>query len=182
MRLWPLAVLILQASAAFGQGTSVQQSIEMPAHRGLLSTMNADGVDLLPFTTDGCSGGMSWSWRVVSDMFPDFEASQGAEPPWENCCVIHDQAYHNAGGATSAEDSYAERLAADEALRLCVVTQGEGEVARLAVQYEVSEERVRQAYGMIGDARFNAVRRGGAPCSVLPWRWGYGYPLCLPEF
>lgn len=182
MRLWPVALLLVPASMVMGQDASVQRSLEIPAHRGLVSTMNAPEVELLPFETDGCSGGMSWSWRLVSDLFPGFEAAQGAEPPWESCCVIHDRAYHNAADATSAEESYAARLTADEALRFCVVTQGESEVTRLAEQYEVSEERVRQAYGMIGDAMFNAVRLGGAPCSVLPWRWGYGYPLCLPEF
>jgi len=162
--------------------SSVLRTLELPAHRALQSIIQDPDTELLPFKTDGCSGGMSWSWRLVSDLFEDFKEAQGTTPPWEYCCVIHDRAYHNAGGATDASDSYAARLGADEALRQCVFTQGEQNVTALSEQYEVSEEIVRQAYTTIGDAMFNAVRLGGGPCSVLPWRWGYGYPVCLGIF
>lgn len=40
-----------------------------------------------PFTTDGCSGGMSATWRRVFRR----------PPPWEGCCTRHDVAYW-AGG------------------------------------------------------------------------------------
>jgi len=46
--------------------------------------------ELKPFTTDGCSGGMSLLWRKVI----------GHPPPWEDLCVEHDRAYH-VGGHTS---------------------------------------------------------------------------------
>ena len=42
---------------------------------------------LQPFTTDGCSGGMSWAWNKLT----------GHAPPWEDACVEHDMAYW-AGG------------------------------------------------------------------------------------
>lgn len=182
MRGVALVVWCAVTGPVVAENPTFQQKLEMPAHRSLFSVMTENGAVLQPFETDGCSGGMSWSWRLVSDLFPDFEAAQGATPPWETCCVIHDRVYHNAGAARSAEDSYAARLAADEALRTCVVNPSEAELARLADQYNVSEESVGQAYSLIGDAMFNAVRLGGAPCSGLPWRWGFGYAQCLPDF
>jgi hypothetical protein len=163
-------------------GASFQRSLEMPAHRSLQSIISDSETTLAPFETDGCSGGMSWSWRLVSDVFEDFAEAQGTIPPWEHCCVIHDRAYHSAGGAQTAGDSYAARLAADEALRLCVVDQGQMQVTQLSQRYDVPPERIEQAYGLIGDAMFSAVRLGGAPCSILPWRWGFGYPLCQQVF
>lgn len=174
--LLPVCALAQDERAA----TTLQRTLEMPAHRSLQSVIADSADELVPFETDGCSGGMSWSWRVVADLFPDFEEAQGAAPPWEACCVTHDRAYHNAGGTTDAESSFDARLAADEALRLCVVTQGKSRVTELATRYDVSEERIRFAYEMIGNAMYNAVRFGGAPCSGLPWRWGFGYPGCVP--
>lgn len=185
MRFPAILLLLLPATVVAQDDTadsSVLRMIELPAHRALQSLIQAPETALAPFETDGCSGGMSWSWRLVSDLFPDFEKAQGETPPWEACCVIHDRAYHNAGGATDAAESYSARLVADQALRQCVIRQGEENVADLAEQYEVSHDLVRQAYATIGDAMFNAVRFGGGPCSLLPWRWGYGYPLCLGIF
>lgn len=174
---WPLA-----AEETVGAATDVQRALEMPGHRALMTKIaNADTV-LSPFTTDGCSGGMSWSWQVVADLFPDFKAAQGGAPPWETCCIDHDRHYHGASASRTAEDSYAARLAADDALRQCVIAQGEASVTELAVRYEVTEDQVRLAYQVIGDAMYSAVRFGGGPCSGLPWRWGYGYPGCIPGF
>lgn len=162
--------------------TDIQRALEMPGHRALMTKITEPGTALSPFETDGCSGGMSWSWQVVADLFPDFEVAQGAEPPWEACCVDHDRLYHAASGTDTADASFAARLAADEALRQCVIAQGEASVSDLAVRYEVTEDQVRLAYRVIGDAMYNAVRFGGGPCSGLPWRWGYGYPGCIPGF
>ncbi len=39
--------------------------------------------ELSPFTTDGCSGGMSWGWRLLFRR----------PPPWEGECIEHDHAY-----------------------------------------------------------------------------------------
>lgn len=40
-----------------------------------------------PFTTDGCSGGMTWLWKLAFD----------SDPPWNDKCVEHDKLYW-AGG------------------------------------------------------------------------------------
>lgn len=185
MRLLAVLLVLVPATLAAQEpaaGNSVLRTLELPAHRALQSVIQDPETTLAPFETDGCSGGMSWSWRLVSDLFPDFEKAQGESPPWEECCVVHDRAYHNAGGATDAAASFTARLAADEALRQCVMRQGEENVVALSEQYDTSQDVVRQAYTTIADAMFNAVRLGGGPCSVLPWRWGYGYPLCLGIF
>jgi hypothetical protein len=147
-----------------------------------MEVISEPGSTLAPFETDGCSGGMSWSWRFVAEVLPDFAAAQGAEPPWEACCVAHDRAYHDAGGTTEAEASHAARLAADEALRACVSAPAAADVAALAARYDVPADRVLAAHDFIAISMFNAVRLGGGPCSGLPWRWGYGYPGCVPGF
>jgi hypothetical protein len=179
-----LLLVCLSVSMAQAEDASVlskmKKSLELPAHRSLIDLVKAPGTVLAPFETDGCSGGMSWSWRVVADVFPDFNAAQGAVPPWETCCVIHDEAYHTAGGARDPEASYAARLTADEALRQCVANPPQEEVDAVVERYEVSLDQVRLAYDLIADSMFNAVRFGGGPCSGLPWRWGFGYPTCLP--
>ena len=39
------------------------------------------GTTLTPFTTDGCSGGLSDAWRVVADRFPAFAEAHREAPP-----------------------------------------------------------------------------------------------------
>jgi hypothetical protein len=60
-----------------------------------------------PFTTDGCSGGMSWFWRTFFRR----------EPPWEGACVEHDKAYWQGGCSLS-------RFKADAALGAAVHAKG----------------------------------------------------------
>lgn len=42
-----------------------------------------------PYTTDGCSGGMSALWRLAC----------GTPPPWEQRCIEHDRSYWRGGTA-----------------------------------------------------------------------------------
>jgi hypothetical protein len=155
--------------------------LEMSGHRGLMTAIAAAGGAPEPFTTDGCSGGLSSGWALLSDAFPAFAADFGGHPPWEACCVTHDRAYHDAGGARTLADSFAARLTADVALRACVQADGAARADDLAAQFDVSPTFVIQSYAALSQAMFSAVRLGGAPCSGLPWRWGYGFPTCLPE-
>jgi hypothetical protein len=60
-----------------------------------------------PFTTDGCSGGMTWAWRKVVR----------SDPPWERACVEHDYAYWQGG-------SKRDRKLADKMLYLRVLNNG----------------------------------------------------------
>lgn len=184
--LWAILTLLIGATGAGaaedaeeGALVELRRLVEMPVHRALVAVIGDSDTILAPFTTDGCSGGLSSTWAVVADLFPDFSAAHEGRPPWEACCFDHDRRYHNADGSTEASRSYDARLAADEELRQCVLAAGEARVPDLAKRYDVPETEVRLAYGAIGDALFNAVRFGGAPCSGLPWRWGYGYPDCF---
>lgn len=185
---WPLCLLAVFLAMAAGPAAEVgtppartlQDGLELPGHRGLMAAIAAAGGTPAPFTTDGCSGGLSSGWSLVSQTLPGVQAVQEARPPWEACCVTHDRAYHDASGARSVETSFAARLAADEALRACVVTAGEARAISLAQQGALTEPLVRGAYSALAEAMFTAVRLGGGPCSGLPWRWGYGYPDCAP--
>jgi hypothetical protein len=50
-----------------------------------------------PSTTDGCSGGMTAGWQLISHK----------PPPWNDLCVTHDCAYW--AGGNSALRVYADR-------------------------------------------------------------------------
>ncbi len=170
------AALFLLGLACPAAAQDLMRNVEMPAHRALIEMR--DRSDLAPFETDGCSGGLSSSWRMVADTFPKFGAFYEEHPPWEYCCVAHDRAYHNAGGALRPEDSFDARLSADETLRACVKDHGEAHAGEYAIRYDMTPDQIRSVHSITGEAMYLAVRFGGGPCSGLPWRWGYGYPGC----
>ena len=182
IRIGLLGAAALFACAAVAQDSaapSIQRIVELPAHRTLQSVIADPTTNLATFETDGCSGGMSATWRVIAEAFPGFEVTHRANPPWEDCCVAHDRRYHNIDGAQSAEASFDARLSADEELRACVIAFAANRTAELAETYDATEEDVRRVYEAIGETMYRAVRLGGGPCSGLPWRWGYGYPGCF---
>lgn len=180
-KLFCILGMCLSGGAVMAQQTApgnVATALEMPSHRSLQSVISGEDAALAPFTTDGCSGGLSEVWGLVADTFPGFSKRYSTEPPWEQCCVTHDRAYHDAGGAETADESFEARLTADRALQVCVVKTGEVELPAMVAEFDVSPETVRSAYDTIAGAMYLAVRFGGAPCSGLPWRWGYGYAQC----
>lgn len=130
--------------------------------------------EIKAFSTDGCSGFQSQSWATLAEAFPGFEQHFGDKPPWEDCCVNHDQAYWQG----EVVDGYTKRKEADQALRQCIVDTGTELAPRLSLEYKVSEAKVRQAFSLTAEAMYEAVRLGGLPCSLLPWRWGYGWDNC----
>ena len=132
------------------------------------------GAEISPFSTDGCSGNQSKSWETMARIIPGFEDEFGDEPPWENCCVAHDALYWQG----RVDDGYDRRVAADRELEACVAATGERLAPELGAGYDVSEERVKNAFKSISNWMYRAVRIGGQPCSLLPWRWGYGWPNC----
>jgi len=99
------------------------------------------------FSSDGCSGGMSWLWRAAS----------GKPPPWEGCCVVHDWHYWQGG-------TRADRRAADRELYRCVVAQAQ-EYALLG----------KCAVFIIAWITWAGVRLCGGPYLPVHWRWGYGW-------
>lgn len=130
--------------------------------------------ELAPFTTDGCSGNLSQNWKLLATRLPGFDEEFGDAPPWEDCCVTHDKEYWRGG----AGDGYTRRHDADQQLRQCVVDTGVTLAPALSLKYSVTDEAVKQTFSVIADLMYQAVRLGGQPCSLLPWRWGYGWPNC----
>ncbi len=183
------AVALFVISATWGYGTEpapsesrldgLERSLELGRHERLLVEIQNPDHSLSPFTTDGCSGGLSVGWQYLSEKIKFLKTVHGDLPPWESCCVSHDRLYHAAGERTiTAERSFAARRQADEALRSCVIEVGLSRAPELSGQYELSVEEMGQVYQIIGDLMYRAVRIGGVPCSGLPWRWGYGWPQC----
>ncbi|WP_143730312.1 FAD-binding oxidoreductase [Microbulbifer sp. GL-2] len=91
-------------------------------------------LEIEPFQTDACS------------VFPDGTIEH--RELWINCCLAHDYAYWKGG-------TYEQRKLADENLKVCVASTGEGELALLM---------------LVG------VRIGGTPYLPTPFRWGFGWP------
>lgn len=170
--------LFLALLAAPAVAQDLGRAVELPAHRALMTAR--DGAALAPFESDGCSGGLSAGWTLLADTFPEFATAHQTEPPWEACCVTHDRAYHDAGGAGTAGESWQARLDADRALEQCVAGTAGARSSELAALYGMTEAQVRGAYQTVARAMYLAVRFGGGPCTGLPWRWGFGYPGCTP--
>jgi hypothetical protein len=165
---------LVAAAPATAEGWRVDRAVEAPSHEALAAARTASGDALSLFETDGCSGGLSAVWSFVATRFPAFAAAQGDTPPWEGCCVAHDRLYHGAGDDPAPEASFDARLAADEALRACVIdTLGD-------TAFGLDPDLARPAAAAAAEAMFLAVRLGGGPCTGLPWRWGYGRAPCGP--
>lgn len=174
-----VAVLLCLATTGAAQETlGPIEKLELWRHARLAETRLAEDVAMVPFTTDGCSGGMSSAWRAVAQVFPTFRDQQGDAPPWESCCVTHDEAYYLGGQDDTPLASFQARLEADEQLRVCVQAMARSDAEALQERYGEPKETIEAAFDFIADRMFDAVRIGGAPCSGLPWRWGYGWPQC----
>ena len=137
--------------------SNAAKAFEIPFHKTLQETRMSGQGQPNTFTTDGCSGGLSDSWKLVAKTFPDFEDAHTGQPPWERCCVTHDRAYHSAGPSPEPEDSFRARLIADRTLEACVRNTGEDRIADVAVRYNVEPEQVRQAYATISGAMLEVV-------------------------
>jgi hypothetical protein len=156
---------------------AIERQLEVGRHEPLLARIAQSSLNA--FSTDGCSGGLSAGWEQIAARFPEFAANHGEEPPWQDCCVAHDRAYHRGGVDTgSAEQSFERRRAADLALRACVVETGIARSGELGGIYGLTEAQIRGLYLSIAELMYRAVRLGGIPCTDLPWRWGYGWPRC----
>jgi hypothetical protein len=90
--------------------------------------------ELSDFSSDGCS------------LFPD--RSRISAKDWCECCFEHDLAYWQGG-------TEAQRLAADERLRHCVLH--------------------KTGDPILAEAMYNGVRLGGSPYFYNWYRWGYGW-------
>ncbi len=173
-----LSLVLPRIAVAEGWETQISRAVELPSHQWLEQLRTSPDTALNSFTTDGCSGGMSSLWSFMAERYPGFAEALGGTPPWEECCVTHDRAYHDAGADPAAEASFEARLEADGVLQSCVEATSSPQDEILRTEYGLSEAQVRKAYSAIAVAMYQAVRLGGGPCTGLPWRWGYGYPQC----
>ena len=158
--------------------------IEQPLQQQL-SRFQVNQEFLVPFSSDGCSGGLSAGWQMVSQTLSPVVASLPLQPPWQHCCVAHDRLYWSGSGANGAE----LRLVADQQLKACVLATDPQTVLASADQQQVKpgfageirqrlETELQRMMPVVAELMFQAVRPGGLPCSGLPWRWGYGWPQC----
>ena len=154
--------------------TTMSERIEARLLERLAGVQGESDEELAPFTSDGCSGGLSRGWKYLSRRFPQFAERFGERPPWEACCLEHDHAYWRG----RAENGYAARKAVDEALRQCVRERGEELSEEVAERWETTPEEVQAAFEIAGQIMYGAVRIGGRPCTPFAWRWGYGWPAC----
>ncbi|MBO9472111.1 hypothetical protein J7413_01030 [Shimia sp. R10_1] len=174
--LFPVQVGV--AAAEEDARVSVPAKVEIWRHSRLEQVRRATPDALQPFTTDGCSGGMSAAWEALAEQSPWFYEVFETRAPWHHCCVIHDRAYHLGGDDPAPEAGYWARVTADEALRACVQEVGRTQSDALAAQYGRDAEEVAAIITFVGQRMYEAVRLGGWPCSGLTWRWGYGWPQC----
>lgn len=176
------AIFVLGGSVtaqSSSEGLGWSAKVEVWRHSRLQALREDAPAALVPFTTDGCSGGMSAAWGSMARAFPWFARVFEHEAPWHDCCVEHDRAYHLGGENANAEAGFFARLKADEELRMCVQSVADAQAETLALQYESTSEDVVTAIYFVANRMYEAVRVGGLPCSGLPWRWGYGWPQCF---
>lgn len=160
----------------------LELQLELFRHELLVKTKKASQAKLVDFTTDGCSGGLSGGWEFLAERIKTFKDIHGTLPPWQECCVEHDRAYHVAGQRDDdARQSFVGRRNADEELRHCVIKTGRERRSQLAEAYQLAEPEVDLLYEAIAAVMYRSVRLGGVPCSGLPWRWGYGWPPCQKQ-
>lgn len=177
-KLQVLLATLITLSMPLTINTGMMENMDRDLEEWYLSHLdqvqNTPGTELNPFTTDGCSGGLSEGWNSFARFLPEFKNKFGEKPPWESCCIEHDRAYWKG----EVVDGYNKRLEADIVLRECVIKYGEKNSKRLAKKFTVDEQQIQQQFSYAGGLMYRAVRVGGKPCSFLPWRWGYGWPHC----
>lgn len=129
------------------------------------------------FRSDGCSGGLSDSWKTLARAWPEWARSIGEAPPWESCCIAHDRDYWRGESINGFE----KRLQADLELRQCVEQSGQEQSADIARRLGIPQADVVEVFNLTAELMFHAVRIGGGPCTGLAWRWGHGWPPCGDE-
>ena len=173
-----LAAFLVLASPG-SASAQFSEFFESLLHQRLIAAMQANPEPPTPLQSDGCSAGMSKGWAFFAASFPAFAKVHGGRPPWERCCFAHDQRYH-AGPPRNADasTSVSLRKSADEEARQCIIQTAATREQALAAAYRISRREVARIYSAIADTTYNAVRAGGAPCTGLSWRWGFGLPDC----
>ena len=152
----------------------IVEAVENLQMKRLQAQQSRPGIKIDKISSDGCSGGMSFTWSYLADVMEEFVDFAGNQPPWEHCCVAHDRHYWR--GET--ENGFTLREQADAELRQCVKLSGIEQGDEIAAVLGLSKQEVIELFNLTGELMYQAVRIGGAPCTALPWRWGHGWPDC----
>ena len=72
--------------------------------------------------------------------------------------MTHDRAYHAAGGAGRANESFNARVKADDALRSCVKAHGDVHADEYAARYDMTPAQIRSVHSITAEAMYMAVR------------------------
>lgn len=172
---YPLLSLLLCALLAHaGPLDEAARLIEETNMERLHAQQTRPGVSIDEFHSDGCSGGLSDSWKTLARVWPELSHAIGEQPPWEACCIDHDRAYWRG----ESIDGFEKRLQADSRLHQCVEQSGEQQAEQIARRLGVPRAEIDEIIRLTAELMFQAVRLGGGPCTGLDWRWGHGWPPC----
>lgn len=169
-----LALLLGSLAAAANPLDEAARLVETINMERLHEQQSRPGVTIDPFQSDGCSGGLSESWKTLARVWPEMARAVGDTPPWEHCCVAHDRDYWRG----ESVDGFDKRLQSDLRLRQCVAQTGEERGAEIAARLGIAESEVVEIIDLAAELMYHAVRIGGGPCTGLVWRWGHGWPPC----
>ena len=171
-----LLLLLILPSAPGAQNPldAVAEELEMRQMKRLAAQQSRHGIHIAPFKSDGCSGGMSQSWKLLADTLPPFAEYIGDAPPWEHCCRQHDRDYWQ--GET--DNGFEKRAQSDARLRACVRRTGIDQGKEIADTLNLPEQQIVDLIELTSELMYHAVRVGGGPCTGLAWRWGHGWPEC----
>lgn len=150
------------------------RAIEEVNMERLHAVQTRPGVTIDEFRSDGCSGGLSESWKTLARVWPEMARAIGDEPPWEACCVAHDRDYWRG----ESIDGFEKRLRSDTRLRQCVENTGREQSAAIGQRLDIPRTEIDEIFELTAELMFRAVRLGGGPCTGLDWRWGHGWPRC----
>lgn len=155
----------------------IERELEVARYQTLARIQADPHNQLAPFTTDGCSGGLSDGWRFLAKTLPAFKHKFGEKPPYEGCCVEHDRAYWRG----DTDHGFDKRQQADKHLQQCVAEYGKAHRDAFAVEFHLSPEAIERNFNIVAALMYRAVRVGGRPCTTFSWRWGYGWPRCREQ-
>ena len=155
----------------------LEYKVEIDRHERLAATRKAAGVTLAPFVSDGCSGGQSAGWALASSRFDFLLSVMAATRHRESCARSMTKSATRADRQMPTQRPALKRGVSQTsncAHAYAGLARSERKI--LMTEYGLGRDEVTLLYRGIADAMYRAVRLGGAPCTRLPWRWGFGWP------
>lgn len=174
--LFTLLLIVVSLVSYFQFFHSITMSPVTEAEQVIVLESAKQKYPLSSFSSDGCSGNVSALWdnsvKTLSSKFPSFSDKYSAtqQIPFEEACVVHDKVYH------LGEGGYIGRLRADNELRMAIIDYSIDNSEEIKKRTGIkSTEEVIFMYEFIAETIYRGVRLGGAPCTGMPYAWGFGY-------